>query len=67
MGINPKEPNDWVKYTGLGLQIVITVGILIVFGRLADTYFAFAKPWLTLALAIIGIIGVIVQMVRQIK
>lgn len=67
MGINPNEPNDWAKYTGLGLQIVLTVGILIALGRWADAYFGLTKPWLTLIFAILGIIGVILQMIRQIK
>ncbi|MCT7903586.1 Putative F0F1-ATPase subunit (ATPase_gene1) [Candidatus Ornithobacterium hominis] len=46
--------NDWVKLSGVGLEIAIILFILTWGGNYLDKYFEQEKPWLTILGALIG-------------
>ncbi|CAI9428913.1 F0F1-ATPase subunit (ATPase_gene1) [Candidatus Ornithobacterium hominis] len=46
--------NDWVKLSGVGLEIAIILFILTWGGNYLDKYFEQEKPWLTTLGALIG-------------
>ncbi len=56
--------SDWTKYSSLGLQMLIFIGIFLGGGMYLDEYFLFQKPILT---ALGAFLGVILGMISVIK
>lgn len=46
--------NDFMRYSGLGLQLMVTIGIFIFIGIFIDRHFASSPLW-TLIFSFIGI------------
>ena len=49
-----KQPNDWMKYSGLGVQMIAAILVFLFIGIYADEYFG-TEPTLTLILALVGV------------
>nr|WP_271711467.1 AtpZ/AtpI family protein [Marinigracilibium pacificum] len=64
----PQQPdNSYLKYSQLALQMVVIIGLLTAAGHWADKKFGFDTPWLTLTGAMLGTVGVLIQLYNQIK
>lgn len=62
-----KNTTNFVKYSGLGFQMLATIGVFAFGGYKLDEYLKNAKP---VCMAIFGLIGVIIslyQVVRQLN
>jgi F0F1-type ATP synthase assembly protein I len=59
--------NSYFKYSSMGLQMVITIGLFIFLGRKLDSYFDCDKPWFTLFFALLACSGMIAIIIRKIK
>lgn len=47
-----KRTNAYVKYTGMGMQMLVTILVGTLGGRKLDQYFETATPWFTVSLAL---------------
>lgn len=64
---NKKETTNFVKYTGLGFQMLATIGVFAFGGYQLDEYLKHEKP---VGMAISGLVGVLIslyQVVRQLR
>jgi len=64
--IKPKG-NSYLRYSGLAIQIVFTILIFIWGGRMLDARFQTDTPWFTLAGAIIGVLGILIYLIRNLS
>jgi len=51
----PKQPNPFIKYTQLGFQMAVTIGLGAWGGMKLDEYFKTSSPIFTIILSLIGI------------
>ena len=58
---------NYLKFSGLGLQMGVTIFLAIKLGQYLDGYFGNEKRVLTALLALFGVIASLVNMIRQIK
>ncbi|WP_394347718.1 AtpZ/AtpI family protein [Mangrovivirga cuniculi] len=61
------QDNSYLKYSQLAIQMVVIIGLLTAAGYWADKKLEFETPWLTLAGAMLGTVGVLYQLYTQIK
>lgn len=66
---NPKlKPyNNYLKYSGLGIQLLGAIGLLGWLGWLLDQYLEFRFPVFMLVFGFVGFIGMMVQLYRSIN
>ncbi|MCX2745935.1 AtpZ/AtpI family protein [Mangrovivirga sp. M17] len=62
-----QQDNSYLKYSQLAIQMAVTIGLLTAAGYWADKKLELETPWLTLAGAMLGTIGVLYQLYSQIK
>ena len=63
-----KEPlNKFVRLSGVGLQMGITIYLAAYFGKKIDAHYGFEKNYITLILNLIGFIGSMVSLMAQLK
>lgn len=63
-----KEPlNKFIRLTGVGLQMGITIYLAAYIGKKLDTYYNFEKNYITLVLILFGFIGSLVSLMIQLK
>ena len=70
----PSEPDSdsdsrlraLAKYSGLGFQMLGIIGVFTFLGMKLDGYLHSKKPWWTAALALVGVIGAIYQVIRSV-
>jgi Na+-driven multidrug efflux pump len=63
-----KKPlNKFVRLTGVGLQMGITIYLAAYFGKKIDNYYNFEKNYSTLILILFGFIGSLVSLMVQLK
>ncbi len=59
--------NSYFKYSALGMQMVVTIGLFVFLGRWLDKLLGFEKPWFTLCLALVASLGMIVLLIKKVK
>jgi len=57
--------NSWLKYTTVGLQFVLVLLLPLGIGYWGDTYFD-TLPWLTLAGFVLGAVGAMASIIREV-
>ena len=63
-----KEPLDkFIRLTGVGLQMGITIYAAAYFGKKIDAHYQFEKQYFTFLLIIIGFVGSLVSLLVQLK
>ena len=63
-----KKPlNTFVRLTGVGLQMGITIYIAAYFGKKIDAHYGFEKNYITLILILFGFIASMVSLMAQLK
>jgi len=51
-----KPDNSYLRYSGLGFQIAITIGIGVLLGVELDKWTHTSKPWFTVAFSIVFLV-----------
>ncbi|MBL4654793.1 MAG: AtpZ/AtpI family protein [Bacteroidia bacterium] len=66
--LDPKKKllNKYVKYSGLAIQLVLTVLAGVYGGYQLDKYFETAKPYYALGCALLAIVGSLYMLIRQV-
>jgi membrane protein DedA with SNARE-associated domain len=63
-----KKPlNKFVRLSGVGLQMGITIYLAAYFGKKIDAHYDFEKNYITLILILVGFIGSLVSLMAQLK
>ncbi|MBL4644006.1 MAG: AtpZ/AtpI family protein [Flavobacteriaceae bacterium] len=63
-----KKPlNKFIRLSGVGLQMGITIYLAAYFGKKIDAHYGFEKNYITLILILIGFIGSMVSLMAQLK
>lgn len=52
---NKKEPNQFLKYTSLALQLGITIAVFTFLGRYLDQKYETVTPWFTVLGSLFGV------------
>ena len=63
--VERKPSNAVVKYSGLAFQMLAIIGICTWLGMWLDRRFGLATPWCTLGLALFGVVGAMVRVIRE--
>lgn len=63
-----KKPlNKFIRLTGVGLQMGITIYLAAYFGKKIDAHYNFEKNYITLILILFGFIGSLISLMAQLK
>ncbi|NVK52050.1 MAG: AtpZ/AtpI family protein [Flavobacteriaceae bacterium] len=62
-----KQLNKFVRLTGVGLQMGITIYLAAYFGKKLDVYFELKKNYITITLILFGFIGSLFSLMAQLK
>ena len=62
-----KKDTNYLKYSGLGLQMLATIGVAGWLGYKVDQYFELNFPAFMIGLGLIGFIGTMFQLYRSIN
>ena len=63
-----KKPlNKFIRLTGVGLQMGITIYVAAYFGKKIDAHYQFEKKYITILFIIIGFVGSLVSLMVQLK
>ena len=54
---NKKEFNPFLKYSGIGLQLLITIAVGVWLGMKVDTYMSNKQPWAAIIISMVFLIG----------
>jgi hypothetical protein len=65
--VNKQLVNKYLKYSSLGLQMVIFVAIFVIAGRELDQRAQTSKPWFTLTGALLGSVAAMVWLIQRLK
>jgi F0F1-type ATP synthase assembly protein I len=60
-----KQPNNFIKYTGLAMQMLAVIGITVWLGNYLDEKNNNPKPYYTLVLSLIGIFASIYLAIKD--
>jgi hypothetical protein len=61
----PRPPQAWLRYAGLAGQFLGLIGCGLWLGYWLDGKAGWQGPWLTLALPLLLLVGMLVQLVRD--
>jgi len=61
------QPNSWLFFTGLGLQIGVIVYVMAYLGGLLDAKYETSKPYFSFGLVILGLVASIYSAVKQLN
>lgn len=53
--MQPKQPNKFIKYSNLGFQMAVTIGLGAWGGNKLDAYYKNSEPVFTIILSLLGI------------
>ncbi len=59
--------NNYLKYAGLGFQMLVTIAALSFLGDYLDKRWAFETPWMTIVLALLGIVASTYQVIKTLN
>lgn len=62
-----KKPANFIKYSGMGFQMLATIGVFAFAGYKIDEYRNSPKPIFTALLGVLGVIVSLYQVVRQLN
>lgn len=52
-----KQVNAYAKYSGLAIQLGVTIAIFAFAGQQLDSYFGTSRPYWTMVLALLGVLA----------
>ncbi len=59
--------NNYLKYAGLGFQMLVIIGGLTYLGHYLDQKWGFSTPWMTVILSLFGVFASIYQIIKQLS
>ena len=62
-----KKPDNWIQYSGLGFQIVITILVFLWIGTEIENYFKIKSPYGQLLGTGLGIFASLYNVIKSIK
>jgi len=62
-----KQLNKFVRLTGIGLQMGITIYVAAYVGKRIDAHYNFEKNYITLVLILLAFVGTLVSLMAQLK
>ena len=63
-----KKPlNKFIRLSGVGLQMGITIYVAAYFGKKIDAHYQFEKNYITLILILVAFIGTLISLMAQLK
>lgn len=62
-----KNTTNFIKYSGMGFQMLVTIGLFVFAGYKIDAYRASGKPLFVALLGVLGVIISLYQVVRQLN
>ena len=62
-----KPLNKFIRLSGVGLQMGITIYLAAYFGKKIDAYYEFEKNYITLVFILFGFVGSLVSLMAQLK
>ncbi len=67
--LNPKKKplNKFIRLSGVGIQIGVTMYLAAYFGKKLDTYYGNEKKIITLILIVFGLIASLYSLLAQVK
>lgn len=60
-----KSVNNFLRFSGLGMQMGITIAIFAAIGHWLDQKMQTNQPYWTAGLALVGVLGSIISLIRQ--
>ena len=63
----PKNQKNWLAYSGLGIQMVVTILFCLWIGFKIEDYFSISNPWGQLIGLFFGIFTSIYNVIRSVK
>ncbi len=64
---NDNQKSAIGKYTGIGVQMLLTIIVFAWLGSKLDDYLKTKQPYMTLAGMLFGVVGSIINLIRQIN
>ena len=63
-----KKSSDWLQYSGVGIQMVVTMMICLWVGEKSESYFKlFNAPWGQIGGLFFGVFASIYNLIKQVK
>ncbi|MDG1528855.1 MAG: AtpZ/AtpI family protein [Polaribacter sp.] len=63
-----KKPlNKFIRLSGVGLQMGITIYVAAYFGKKIDAHYQFEKNYITLILILFAFVGTLISLMAQLK
>lgn len=62
----PKQPNSFIKYSNLAIQMGIIIGLSAWGGSKLDAYFKTQEPYFTIIFSLIGISGSLYLVIKDV-
>lgn len=57
----------FLKFSGIGVQLGVTMYLASILGEKLDAYFQLQKPWITLLFVVLALVFFIVNLLRQLE
>ena len=61
------KSNIYIRFSSMGIQMGATIFLFTWLGVYLDDYFKNKTPWLTIVLSLIGVIGPLVLVIREVS
>jgi preprotein translocase subunit Sss1 len=62
-----KPLHDYIRYSGLGIQMLATIGIFLWIGMQIDRKLSWEFPVFTIIFVLIGIVGSIISLIKNLS
>ena len=62
-----KSTNRWLAYSGVGIQMVVTVLFCLWIGKMVESYFSIPYPFGQLVFILFGIFSSIINLIKIVK
>ena len=62
-----KQPNPFIQFSGLGLQLLITIYLFNLLGNYVDTRFEVEEQWGTKLITLLGVVLATILVIRQVQ
>lgn len=64
---NPKPLNNYVKFTGIAIQMAVIIGVMTFAGYKIDQYFKHSTQWVTAVMSLAGVFISLYLVIKSLK
>ena len=61
----PQPPNPYLRYTGLAMQMLVTIGLGVFLGLKLDEWVDTKTPWFTIGCSLFFIAAALISLIRS--